>query len=170
MKINFKITDNLLNAIREDLARPHKFAFERVGFVSCRLGKTGTDGWIMLGSKYYPVEDNHYIEDYSAGATIGSDAIRKMMQLAYDEPVSIVHIHEHSHYGTPRLSRIDERAMNQLIPNFWHVRPNLPHAAIVISQDSMCGYVWEPVTKLRFPIADFTVIGAPMKFIRESYE
>lgn len=170
MKIYFKITDVLLNEIRRDLARSHKFAYERVGFISCRVGKVNPDGWVMLASKYHPVEDDHYIEDHTAGATIGSDAIRKMMQLAYDEPVSIMHVHEHAHYGLPGLSYIDKREMSQLIPNFWHVRPNLPHAAVVLSNDSICGFAWEPTSKDRIQIDDFTIVGAPMKFIRGQYE
>src|SRR4051794_7201842 len=104
MNINFKITDALLGEVKQDLNRPHEFAYERVGFLACRVGRITPGGWIMIASKYYLVEDKDYIEDYSAGATIGSDAIRKMMQIAYDEPVSIVHVHEHSHYGRPMLS------------------------------------------------------------------
>jgi len=167
MSIYFKITDTLLDEIQQDLSRRHPFAFERVGFIACRVGKVESDGsWVMLASKYHPVEDDHYVEDYTAGATIGSGAIRKMMQLAYDEPVSIVHVHEHPHRGVPGLSYTDDREMNQLIPNFWHVRPNLPHATVVLSKDSMCGFAWEPSSKQRLPIEDFTVVGAPMRFVR----
>lgn len=159
MNIYFKITDDLLNEIKRDLARPHDFAYERVGFISCRVGKVNSSDWIILASTYIPVEDGHYIEGHSAGATIGSDAIRKMLQTAYDNPVSIVHIHEHPHYGKPCLSGIDQREMNKLIPNFWHVRPDLPHAAIVISKDSICGFAWEPTTKkeLRLKILQLSV-------------
>jgi len=170
MNINFKITDSLLEEIVQDLARPHPFAFERVGFVACRVGNIDSEGWVILGSEYYPVEDNHYIKDKAVGAKIGSDAIRKMMELAYNEPVSIVHIHAHDHYGVPELGRTDKREMALLIPNFWHVRPNLPHAAIVLSKDSMCGFAWEPVSKQRLAMDDFTIVGAPMKFVRGQYE
>lgn len=170
MNIYFKITDALLSEIRQDLARPHKFAYERVGFISCRTGKTESDDWVMLGSKYYPVEDDYYIEDHTVGAKIGSAAIRKMIQLAYDEPVGIVHIHEHSHYGVPKLGYTDKREMAQLIPNFWHVRPNLPHAAIVLSKDSICGFAWEPISNQRVVINDFTIVDAPMKFVRRPDE
>lgn len=170
MSIYFKITNTLLSEIRKDLVRPHAFAFERVGFIACRVGKIGSDSWVMLGSKYYLVEDDHYIEDYTVGAKIGSNAIRKMIQLAYDEPVSIIHIHEHPHYGVPELGSTDKREMAKLIPNFWHVRPNLPHAAIVLSKDSICGFAWEPVSKQRVVIDDFTIVDAPMKFVRGQYE
>ncbi len=167
MNINFKITDTLLKEIMQDLARPHAFAFERVGFLTCRVGKIADDGWVMLGSIYYPVEDNHYVPNDGVGAEINSDAIRKMLEIAYNESVSIVHIHKHAHRGTPELGRVDKREMAQLIPNFWNVRPKLPHAAIVVSEDSMCGFAWEPASKQRFSIGDFTVVGAPLKFIRE---
>ncbi len=139
---------------RRDLARPHTFAYERVGFIACRVGKTEVDRWVMLASNYYPVEDEHYVRDETVGALINSEAIRKMLQIGYNESVSIVHVHEHSHYGKPRLSHIDEREMNRLIPNFWHVRPNLPHAAVVLSKDSMCGFAWEPRLRQILPIND----------------
>lgn len=166
MSISLKITNSLLNTIKQDLSRPHDFAYERVGFIACRVGKTVDDGWILLGSQYYPVNDDHYIQDDSVGAQIGTDAIRKMLEVAYNEPVSIIHVHEHPHRGTPRLSRVDDREMAKLIPNFWHVRPNFPHAALVLSQDSMCGFAWEPSLKERVPIHSFTVVGQPMKFIK----
>lgn len=166
MNISFKITKSLLDVIKQDLARSHDFAFERVGFIACRVGKTAQDEWILLGSQYYPVDDEHYVQDDSVGAQIGSDAIRKVLEIAYGEAVSIVHVHEHPHRGVPRLSRVDDREMAKLIPNFWHVRPNLPHAAIVLSHDSICGFAWEPSIKQRLLIQDFTIVGQPMKFIR----
>lgn len=167
MNTYFKVTETLLAEIKHDLNRPHDFAVERVGFISCRVGRVESQDWIMLASKYHPVEEHHYIEGHDAGATIGSDAIRKMIQLAYDETVSIVHVHEHPHYGVPKFSKhVDEPEMNRLIPDFWHVRPNFPHGAIVLSVDSMCGFAWDPISKQRFPMNNFTVVGAPMKLIR----
>jgi hypothetical protein len=122
----------------------------------------------MFAAEYHPVADGDYIENETVGAQIGTDAIRKMMQKAYDEPLSVVHVHQHEHRGVPGLSGIDRREMSKLIPNFWNVRPNLPHAAIVLSLDSMCGVIWNPVTGKNSPMHDFTVVGAPMKFIRSN--
>jgi proteasome lid subunit RPN8/RPN11 len=166
MKFYFKITSSLLQAIQSDLSRRHNFAFERVGFIACKVGRVGDKGLVLLAYDYFPVHNEHYLKDFSVGATIGPDAIRRMMQLAYDQPISVVHVHEHVHNGKPSFSGIDRREMARLIPDFWHVRPNLPHAAIVMSKDSICGYVWDSHSKNSVEIADFTIVGTPMKFIR----
>ena len=167
MRTHFKIPRKLLDDIREDLARPHAFAYERVGFITCKVGKLENDGWILLATDYHPVEDEDYVEDDSVGALIGSAAIRKMMQQAYDEPCSVVHVHSHEHSGRPGPSIVDVREMTKLIPNFWNVRRNFPHAAVVLSRDSMSGSLWDPLSKMKFEIEDFTVVGAPMQFIRD---
>lgn len=170
MKILFKITKPLLEMIRSDLVRSHNFAYERVGFLSCRVGKNGMGDWVLLAAEYHQVDDQDYLKDETVGATIGPDAIRKMMQKAYDDPVSIVHLHEHCHLGTPRLSSVDYTEMAKLIPNFWNVRPQLPHAALVLSYDSICGFAWEPASGKRIPIEDFSIVGSPLMFIRNKDE
>lgn len=166
MNVVFKIADALLYEIRCDLGRRHAFAYERVGFLACRVATLDPEGWVLLGAKYYPVADGDYLRDDSVGAMIGADAIRKALQIAYNEPFGMAHVHLHPHHGPTGFSAIDERETAKMIPDFWHVRPNLPHAAIVLSFDSLCGFAWEPNTKQRVPINDFTVVGAPMKFVR----
>jgi hypothetical protein len=166
MSVFFKITETLLDHIKRDLIRRHPFTYERVGFLTCRAGVIEPEGWVLLGADYYPVEDDDYLPDETVGALIGPTAIRKALQIAYNEPVSIVHVHLHSHRGQTHLSEIDEDETAKLIPNFWNVRPNLPHAAVVFSLDSMCGFLWDPVSKKRLLINDFTIVDAPMKFIR----
>lgn len=167
MRSHVKIPRILLDEIQEDLARPHAFAYERVGFITCKAGKLKDNGWVLLASNYYPVEDEDYVEDDSVGALIGSAAIRKMMQRAYDDPYCIVHVHMHDHPGRPRPSPTDSREMSKLIPNFWNVRRNFPHAGIILSRDSMSGTIWDPLSKTRFQIEDLSVVGAPMQFIRD---
>jgi hypothetical protein len=167
MRTHFKISRKLLDEIRIDLSRPHSFAFERVGFITCRVGKLEEGGWVLLAANYNPVEDEDYVDDDSVGAMIGSAAIRKMMQRAYDEPYAVVHVHMHDHRGRSGPSITDAREMSKLIPNFWNVRRKFPHAAVILSRDSMSGTVWDPSTKAKFPIEDFTVVGTPMLFIRD---
>jgi hypothetical protein len=167
MRTHFKISRNLLDEIREDLARPHAFAYERVGFITCKAGKLKDDGWVLLAGNYHPVEDEDYIEDDTVGALIGSAAIRKMMQRAYDDPYGIVHVHMHDHFGLPEPSSIDSRETSKLIPNFWNVRRHFPHAAVVLSRDSMSGTVWDPSSKTKSGIEDCTIVGQPMQFIRD---
>lgn len=167
MRTHFKISQKLLEQIRTDLSRPHSFAYERVGFITCKVGTLEEGGWVMLAVNYHPVEDEDYVEDDSVGAMIGSAAIRKMMQRAYDEPYAVVHVHMHEHRGRPSPSITDAREMSKLIPNFWNVRRKFPHAAVILSHDSMSGTVWDPSEQTKFQIEDFTVVGAPMQFIRD---
>lgn len=166
MRTHFKIQRTLLNRVRQDLVRQHSHAYERVGFLVCKIDRLDNDGWLILAADYLSVADEDYVEDDSFGAMIGSTAIRKMMQIAYDEPVSIVHVHMHEHEGRPRPSFTDIEEMAELMPNFWHVRPNFPHAAIVLSLDSMEGTVWNPESKSKSKISDLTVVGLPMQLIR----
>ena len=169
MNIHFKIQREFIDSIRRDLSRPHEFAYERVGFIGCKAGRLGNGAWIILAALYYSVADEDYVEDDSVGALIGSAAIRKMMQVAYDEPLSIFHVHMHEHRGIPRPSPVDIREMGELIPNFWHVRENLPHGAIVLSRDSLSGTIWDPSLQVKRPIDDITVVGTPMQLIRGNH-
>lgn len=159
----------MLGRIREDLSRPHSFAYERVGFIVCKAGRLLDDGWVLLAAEYLPVHDEDYVEDDSVGAMIGSAAIRKMMQIAYDEPYAVVHVHMHEHNGQPRPGRTDVREMAELIPNFWHVRPNLPHAALILSLDSMTGTVWEPKSQKNAQMTTARVVGFPTQLIQSNH-
>jgi hypothetical protein len=163
----FKIGDSLLGEIKRDLLRPHPFAYERVGFLACRTARLEPQGWLLLGARYYPIADADYLPDDSVGALIGSDAIRKALQIAYNEPLSMAHFHLHRHHGMTGFSPTDKRETAKMIPDFWKVRPNHPHAAVILSLDSLCGILWEPGSREQLPITDFTVVGAPMKFVRQ---
>ena len=76
MKINFRITSNLLERIHHDLSRPHPYAEERVGFILCGVGGLPGNDLLILGENYHPVSDEHYIDDIRYGAMMGSPAIR----------------------------------------------------------------------------------------------
>lgn len=168
MNIAFKIRGCLLDEVRHDLERPHPFAYERVGYLGCRAGRLEPEGWMLIAAQYYPVADEDYVPDETVAAMIGPDAIRKALQLAYIGPFSMAHVHLHPHYGTPRFSPIDDRETAKMIPDFWNVRSRLPHAALVLSFDSLCGFVWEPSSRMKVPLNDFTIVGAPMKFVRHA--
>ena len=94
MKATLKIRGPLLDEIRRDLARPHAFAHERVGFLTAGAAAT-PDGILMLVRGYRPVEDDDYEEDARVGAKIGSNAMRKAAQSAYRPAAVLLHIHTH---------------------------------------------------------------------------
>src|SRR5260370_25473204 len=92
MKTIFRTTDRFLADVRRDLARPHRFAAERVGFISIRAASTATS-LVLLGESYHPVADDDYIDDTSVGAMMGQESIRKALNIALLQPVGMIHVH-----------------------------------------------------------------------------
>ena len=165
MRIDFRITRSMLEGIRKDLRRQHAHAYERVGCITCRFGLVGRAHLLCLSHGYLPVADEDYIEDRMFGALIGSAAFRKAMQLAYTQDVGLFHVHLHGHSGVPTPSGIDVRETAKFVPDFFHVRPNLPHGAIVLSSDSLSGRVWPSAAARPTPIDRFSIVGAPLMTI-----
>jgi hypothetical protein len=142
MKITFKVPQQLVTDIRLDLRRPHPFAAERVGFVVCRFGVSTTSKLLILALQYVPVADEDYVKDYRYGALLGPEGFRKAFQFAFSNDVGIFHVHLHDHQGRPGFSRIDKQEMAKYVPDFFNVRSNLPHGALVLSQNSLAGSCW----------------------------
>jgi len=159
MKTSLRIPEQLLRTIRADLSRPHPFAGERVGFIACRAASLANDGLLLLGSCYLPVADEHYVNEPTVGAMMGSSAIRAALQYAYSEASCMFHVHQHEHMGLPRFSPVDLKGYAAFVPNFWHVRPNLPHGALVLSHNAATGLCWHPNTKQALPVNSISVVG-----------
>lgn len=162
MKVSFKVQGSLVLRMREDLRRPHPHAAERVGFISCRFG-TIQQGVLVLAHEYHPVADEHYEFDPSVGARFSSAAIRSALQIAISKEVGIFHVHLHDHAGVPRPSLVDWREWAKFVPDFWHVRPALPHGALLLSRDRIIGWCWypgrhEPVAMSRFTLVDSRLV------------
>ena len=170
MRVGFKITRALLSRVRDDLIRPHPFAAERVGFLSCRIGAFEPVGWVVLAHSFHPVADEDYVRDASVGAMMGPVAIRKGLQIALNDEIGMFHVHLHEHHGTPRFSRVDLCETAKFVPDFWHVRPQAVHGAIVLSLDSIAGLCWHPQVSAPVPIAEFSIVGSPMWFLRRRNE
>lgn len=163
MKIAFKINRPLWKAVHHDLDRPHHFALERVGFLSCKPAAV-EGGLLLLAERYHPVEDDDYEDVRGFGAMMGPGAIRKALQVAYGANVSMIHVHRHEHRGLPGFSRPDIQENAKFVPDFFKVRPKLPHGAIVLSHDAMAGEAWEPETLKRRPIDELAIVGRPSWF------
>jgi hypothetical protein len=56
MKVALKITGSLLDLVRRDLARPHFFAHERVGFLTAGAAAVPR-GLMLVVRGYMPVAD-----------------------------------------------------------------------------------------------------------------
>jgi hypothetical protein len=163
MKIRFKIQGDLLKSAMANLRRRHVFAAERVGFFLCRPSHLPEDGLLILAQGFHAVADEDYLNDPKAGATMGSHAIRKALESAYNQGASMFHVHIHEHRGKPGFSSIDSRETERFVPDFWNVQPTLPHGAIVLSQDSAFGKCWIPGKVDPTDISEFISVGVPMR-------
>lgn len=157
MKIIFRATDRFLDDVRHDLARPHPFAAERVGFISARAAAT-PETLLLLAADYHPLADDEYVDDPSVGAMMGQEAIRKALDLALMQPVGVIHVHMHEHHGRPHFSRVDVREQVKFVPDFFKVRREMPHGAIVLSLDRANGRIWLDRDTV-INISEFDVVG-----------
>jgi proteasome lid subunit RPN8/RPN11 len=161
MSVRFKIMRSLLDTIRRDLARPHPFAHERVGFVSASAA-AAADEIIVLARAYRPVADLDYLPDPSVGAMMGPEAIRKALQWAMSENVAIFHIHTHGGGGRPGFSEIDLREQAKFVPNFFQLAPKRPHGALVLSGNSAFGHIWLDDDRPFEALTSFVEVGSPI--------
>jgi len=161
MNIRLRLLRPLLVHIHEDLSRSHRFAAERVGFLTCGVATLADGGMLLSAETWHAVADEDYIEAPHVGACIGGGAFRKIFQLAYRQPVAILHVHRHDHEGRPGFSRTDERSMREFVPGFFNACHTRPHGALVLSRNSAVGAVWTEANGHPHELATVDVIGQP---------
>ena len=115
MNLTIRIPQSVLALARQDLPRPHTFAYERAGFFRCRP-TSSPDLVVVTG--YDPVPDNDYVRGSNAAACIGSTAIQSAMQRILTYRVGQIHIHQHEHCGRPTPSPTDSDSQPRLITSF----------------------------------------------------
>lgn len=164
MKVLFRATEPFMTMVRRDLQRPHRFAHERIGFISVRAA-AGAAHLVLLAEGYYPVADEDYVDDPRVGARIGQEALRKALNLALLSPVGMFHVHMHLLPARLWFSRLDLAEQLSFVPDFFKVRPDLPHGALVLSPQSMAGRAWRNGRDVQ-PIAEFNTVGAQLDLIR----
>lgn len=169
MSIEIKATGRMLAEIHADLARPHPFAHERVGFLTCGI-VDDRGSLLLLARDYRPVEDDDYLRDPNVGAMIGPNAMRKALQFAYAARSALIHVHSHGGHGVPGFSSVDLRENQKFIPSFFNLLPQMPHGAVVLSGDSACGQLWLNANRAPIPISKFRSLGAPMRKFGGAYE
>ena len=165
MRIEFRLTGDLYAEIIQDLARPHPFAAERVGFVAGRVGTLADNGRLILLTRYHSIPDDQYVDDPSVGARIGSEAITWAMQAAFHGRPSregIFHIHMHGHRGETGMSGVDSREIPPLVPGFQSVGRQAAHGIVILSLDHGSGWVWLPTCEEPLVADCVSVIGAPI--------
>ena len=141
MNITVKISGKTLDEVRKDLARPHPFAWERVGFLTASPAKVPR-GLLLFVDRYFPVEDGDYERNDIVGAQIGSNAMRKAVQAAYRPNRALLHIHTHGGCGKPHFSGVDLRSADEFIPGLFSPIPSMPHGLLVLSNDDANGKLW----------------------------
>lgn len=159
MNIHFRMTAKLFEELHADLSRPHPHAFERVAFLSARPAAMHHAGLLLVAHALHPVADDDYEPSTTVGALLRGAAFRKVLQYAYNQPVSMFHTHRHEHKGQPRFSQVDLQESAKFVPDFWKVRPQHPHGTIVFSQNSAFGLVWYQAGRAPAPISKFTVVA-----------
>jgi proteasome lid subunit RPN8/RPN11 len=168
MRFHFKITVALLDSIVADLRRPHPFAAERAGFIGCKVSGCRT-GTLILAHTYISLADDWYLDDQRFGCVFNSEAMRAALQCALTNDASMFHVHLHDHPGLPWFSRPDIRESARYVPDFWNVKPTLPHGTLVLSADAAAGLCWYPKVKKPIRISAITAVGCPMRFLGATF-
>lgn len=158
MKLSIRIESGLLVKIRADLARRHKFAWERVGFMAANATGSAA-GILLLVRGYQPVADEDYVRATNVGAEIGSEAFRKALQWAYRPKSALIHIHAHHRSGRPGFSGIDLKSGRTFVPSFFVTIPRMPQGMVVLSDDAATGLVWLAETRAPLEIDNFSQVG-----------
>lgn len=169
MRIILKITKDMLDEMKNDLARPHPFASERIGFIYVRRG-TLAEGQLLLATSYQPVRDEHYAKakvDDLVGAIINRYAITEAMQkaLTTSEGVFHVHIHHFDLFGE-QFSEVDLKSLNELMPSFYSISKNALHGALLITPKNLLGKYWAP-DKTPHDLRLISVVGHPCCYHEE---
>src|SRR3546814_18828756 len=83
---------------------------------------------------------------------------------------ALVHLHTHGGTGRPEFSGVDLDDGKNFVPSFFNVVPHLPHALLVLSDESARGLLW--MGKVQPPIyfAGFTQVGARSEERRDGQE
>lgn len=170
MNIHIKITEALLAQVRADLHRRHPFAFERVGFLTAGATCSDEGDILLLCRSYHPVADEDYEVSATVGAQIGSDAMRKAIEVAYPGKSALLHIHTHGGRGVPAFSKTDLVSGAQFVPGFFNALPRTPHGLLVLSNTSAKGLVWTAKNAKPQQVDGFTQVGRSIQKFGDRYE
>jgi hypothetical protein len=165
MRVHIKLTGRLYNEIIQDLVKPHPFAAERVGFVLGRMVSLENEGKQILLIGYYSIPDEHYIDDPTVGARIGSQAMAWAMAAAHQGRAAregVFHIHLHDNEVPTGISRTDRADLPKLMPGFQSVSREAAHGILILSRNHGSGWVWLPGNNEAYNADSIQIIGAPV--------
>lgn len=166
MKVELRIPGAIRAEAMKDLARPHPFAFERVGFLATTTTLLSPDHHLVLVTGYCPVPDEHYMDDDSVGACIGGEAIRAAMQRVIDESKGQLHVHLHNHAGPTGPSFTDRRGLPPVVRSLATVGPNQASGYLIFSADSAWAELRVPGVAAPVLATKITSVGFPLRFLK----
>lgn len=169
-EVTLRISQDLCNQIRNDISRPHKFAYERVGFVIGNSKVLSESEDLICISEYIAIDDNHYIKDETVGARINEDAIRNAMQIAMNKKCSIFHVHVHFGEGTPDFSLTDFDELPSIAEAMVNANPSNVHGVLLLNSNGANAILKIKKSKGKVYLKKITVIGYPMVFNKDFYE
>lgn len=162
-KVYIRMPQVLLNEILEDLRRPHKYAFERVGFCYGKSVEVANGEWLVIINKYQPVDEVNYIKTKDVGARINSEAIRSAFQLAYTDQSSLFHIHLHDFGGgLPGFSEDDMSSGPAIIESLRSLVKSQVHGMIVLNKESFNALALVPGTKCLIIAEQISSVGTKL--------
>lgn len=162
MNLTLRIPQAVLSIARQDLARPHPFACERIGFFRCR--PTGRPDLIVI-TGYDAVPDDQYVDDSNAGACIGRLAIQTAMQRILTHKVGQIHVHQHGHRGVPSPSSTDSANQPRLVTSFRNLNPQLPHGFLILSNTHAWGEFIAPARRRFEELKSVSVVSGRLEFL-----
>lgn len=159
-----RIPDAIAKVVRDDLRRSHRFAAERIGFLSAAVGPSD-DGLVIVVAEYHGVADDHYVSGRGAGGRIGVEAIRHAISRGITSRMGIFHVHLHDRDGPTSFSPTDRAEQTRLAQSLIAAAPNHPHGMIVLSADSANAWIWMPGQTTPSIPARLSLVGYPMRLV-----
>lgn len=138
-----KIPRPLLKAVLDDLERPHRFAAERLGFISFRQSLHSKTPFLLC-HEYHSIPDEQYIYDETCGGRIDGNAIRSAMGRAFREQCGQLWVHMHGRRGIPGPSPTDLEEGPKVVQSLANAQPKVFQGWAVISEDGIAGAVRHP--------------------------
>lgn len=160
MTAHLKIPTRIYKTMLADLARPHPYAYERIGFCRVRLGNRRGETKLLLVTDYWAVDDRDYIPDENSGARINNVAIRNALQTSLDTGEGVFHVHLHDFAGVPKFSQMDNQEIPRIVESLAATNPEIAHGMLVLSPESATANTILPDQNLE-KIDRISIVGQP---------
>jgi hypothetical protein len=147
------LSKQTMKKLRGDLARPHPYAFERVGFVFIKPNSKNSIDII----DYLSIPDDFYIDNPNVGAEVDHRAIVMAMKRADQNNEGVLQVHEHAGKGLPKFSTVDIDSHPVYLRSFRNANPRAIHGFLLLSEDSMVARIWKPGSSISLDVTKYMV-------------